>query len=172
MTMQEDRPATLRRSAPRPSPIENVDPIDTTPPAAMAAALPVPAPAEASKPKSQAATSEKKSRGRVTKALADEPSVAPEAATRPAVTDVSAQSPTPTPFKRRGSKEREVIVQLNSKISLKARDTLDAITEYDGRTIRSGVETGIYLLDYLIKKEQTGEYPVLEEMLRIYEADD
>lgn len=157
-----DRPASLRRSAPRPSPVENIDPIDTTPvpslaPATTPAPAPVAATAEAPAPASTATKTPKRGSG----GKKQQPAAETAAATATPV------------FKRaRGPREREIVVQLNSKISLKARDTLDQITAYDGRTIRSGIETGIFLLDYLIKKEQTGEMPVLEEMLEIYGADD
>lgn len=164
MTIAE-RPATLRRSTPRPSPVENIDPIDTTPVPPVAQPQPDPepaAPVEAdAAPAAPAPAAKSPKRGSSSKKSAPATQAGTEAEAVAAM------------FKRaRPHRERQIVVQLNSKIALEARDTLDEIIAYDSRTIRSGIETGIYLLDYLSKKEQAGEMPVLEDMLRIYnEAD-
>lgn len=160
MTIAE-RPATLRRSTPRPSPVENIDPIDTTPVPPTAPPQPDPEPAVAAETEVAAAAptpvAKSPKRGSSPKKSAPKKKAETEAETVAAM------------FKRaRPHRERQIVVQLNSKIALEARDTLDEIVAYDSRTIRSGIETGIYLLNYLSKKEQAGEMPVLEDMLRIY----
>ena len=150
MTM-EDRPATLpRRTTPRPSPSENVDPIDISTPL-------VSAPSTSFAPT----------------AFQDAPADTPA--------PLAVESATPSPSapvtvnlgskKVRPPREREVVVQLNSKISLEAREALDRITQRDGGTLRSAIETGIFLLEYLTAHDDAGDPdPSMDELLAIYRA--
>ena len=55
----------------------------------------------------------------------------------------------------RAPRKGVAVVQLNSKISVAARDTLARVTLRRGRTIRSSVETGILLLDVLATYEES-----------------
>jgi len=129
-TNMQERPADLSRRGPKPSPMEDIDPIDVARPAVPAAAP-----------------------------------AAPQE-------DAGGDAPVSAPVRVRARTKpaRKILVQLNTKVAVDARQILDDTCDENGRTIQANVETGILLVEYLAEQQATGSPVSAVEIQRIYDA--